>query len=181
MAKFIEKLEEQYKSRSNMESDIKGHLPRLFTEVNKRENPVVLELGVRTGNSTSAFLYGVHNAEGELWSVDIADARVPPEWGRSKRWTFLKGDSVSETILSKIPSEFDVVFIDTSHTFEQTTKELNIYVPKVKEGGVVLMHDILWESVKKPAMTYCNEHGLKLEIQPGYHGLGIINIEERVQ
>ena len=113
-------------------SDIVDHLPRLREEA-CRPNVVVIELGVRGGNSTAAFLDAAELYEGHVWSVDIADCP-----GEHERWTFIQGDDMD--VVDQLP-ECDVLFIDTSHHYEHTLEELKAYVPKVRDGGVVLLHD----------------------------------------
>ncbi len=115
-------------------SDIVDHLPRLREEA-CRENVVVIELGVRGGNSTAAFLDAAELYEGHVWSVDI-----DPCPGEHDRWTFLHGDDMNPDIIDQLP-DCDVLFIDTSHHYEHTLAELKAYVPKVRDGGVVLLHD----------------------------------------
>jgi cephalosporin hydroxylase len=123
----------EYNRRLATWSDIVDHLPRLFEEA-CRPNVVVIELGVRGGNSTSAFMAAAELHDGHVWSVDIDDC--PGPWG--ERWTFIKGDDMD--VVDQLP-ECDVLFIDTSHHYSHTLAELKAYVPKVKDGGVVLLHD----------------------------------------
>lgn len=37
--------------------------------------------------------------------------------------------------------QFDLVYIDTDHTYEATIEELRAYAPKMREGGVIAGHD----------------------------------------
>lgn len=36
---------------------------------------------------------------------------------------------------------FDWIYIDTDHSYETTRDELNLYAPKLKEGGIIAGHD----------------------------------------
>ncbi len=50
--------------------------------------------------------------------------------------------SKSEDCLDKIPEkEFDFVFLDSDHTFDVVTKELKLFWPRLKTGGVIGGHD----------------------------------------
>jgi cephalosporin hydroxylase len=64
---------------------------------------------------------------------------VPPAWFEAPFWTYRRADDLR--IVDELPDDVDIVFIDTLHTYDQTMSELIAYVPKVKPGGVVLLHD----------------------------------------
>jgi hypothetical protein len=77
------------------------------------------------------------------------------------------------------------LFIDTSHTVEQTLGELRTYVPRIRPGGVALFHDTEWREpsemldepggwVKEALDIYCAEAGLEWENRSGSYGMGII-------
>jgi predicted O-methyltransferase YrrM len=172
----------EYERRCVEPSDIFAHLPRLYTEAS-RPGVKVIELGVRSGNSTAAFLLAAEEQEGHVWSVDLDPPHV--RWTGHPRWSFLHGDDL--WLASQLPDEVDVVFIDTSHLYEQTQAELEIYVPKVKPGGVVLLHDTELEQpesapqfprfpVRVAVDEFCGENGLSCEFVPGCNGLGVIRI-----
>lgn len=120
-------------------SDMRGHLPTLAECVVKTRARVVVELGVRTGISTVAFLSALEQTEGRLWSCDIRPPDVPSEVSRAPHWTFCLGDDVD--MAGAAPRPVDILFIDTSHTYEHTLAELRAYVPLVRPGGLVLAHD----------------------------------------
>jgi predicted O-methyltransferase YrrM len=138
------RMELEYRYRAKEPSDISAHLATLYEIVTRYDKPRVIELGVRFGNSTSALLAGVEKTGGHLWSVDIEPPRVPFWWLDSGLWTLTVGDDRDPAIIEVLP-ECDVLFIDTSHTFDHTLEELTAYVPKVKPGGVVLLHDTEYE------------------------------------
>lgn len=174
-----------YVDRCQRDSDIRDHMPRLHREAS-RGDATIIELGVRTGNSTAAFLAAVEEHGGSVWSVDIDYPRVP--WTAHPQWLFILGDDL--LVVDDLPAEADVVFIDTSHHYSQTLAELAAYVPKVKPGGVVLLHDTeLADPVGAPAgdprfpvrvavEQYCEAHGLTPQFVSGCNGLGVIRIPE---
>jgi predicted O-methyltransferase YrrM len=41
----------------------------------------------------------------------------------------------------------DFLFIDTSHTYEQTTLEIQRWFPLVRKGGQIAMHDTAQEDI----------------------------------
>lgn len=172
----------EYARRAHTYSDISLHLPFLYSQALGRRPATVIELGVRTGNSTSAFLA----AGADLWSVDIRPPVVPAAWHDLAAWHFLMADDCDGTARGWLPAVADIVFIDTEHTYDQAMRELEIYVPRVRPGGAVLMHDTQFADgadLGEPAgpvacaiRDYCGAHGLSWENRPGSYGLGVIAV-----
>ena len=48
----------------------------------------------------------------------------------------------SENASKLIQSDIDFVFIDGSHTFESTRNDFACWSPKIREGGILAIHDI---------------------------------------
>lgn len=150
--------------------------------------PRVIELGVRSGNSTSAILAALEDVGGHLWSCDINAPDVPEVWHDSPLWTFLLGDDLDMQL--KMPDPCDVLFIDTSHTYHQTLAELRAYVPKLRSGGLALFHDTQWlyPNISLPAPggpvtealdVFCAETGAEWKNRDsleGYYGLGVMHV-----
>lgn len=174
---------DEYQMRCWMPSDITQHLPQLHAEAS-RGDCVVVELGVRSGNSTAAFLAAVEQHGGHVYSVDLG--RPPVPWHGHEQWTFILSDDLAAA--DQLPA-CDVLFIDTSHHYGHTLTELEVYVPKVRPGGVVLLHDTELERpdaappadppfpVRVAVDEYCNAHGLTPEYIEGCYGLGVIRLE----
>jgi predicted O-methyltransferase YrrM len=143
----------------------------------------VIELGVRGGCSTVAWLYALER-RGHLWSVDLN----PPtrDLGHHEHWTFLGGDDCSPVVYHALPMMADVVFIDTSHAYEHTLQELELYVPRVRSGGRVLLHDTEVEMpdgtsgptfpVVRAVEEYCSTHRLAWTNNPACNGLADIRV-----
>jgi cephalosporin hydroxylase len=175
----------EYLHRLGLWSDIRAEMPLLYEAAACYPQVKVLELGVRTGNSTVAFLAAAEEAGGHVWSVDLDPPHAPHDtWTGSGRWTFLQGDDLKITLPEEapgVPLRPDILFIDTAHTYEHTLAELRRYVPVVAEGGVVLMHDTLltWAEreyqVARALDTFCAETGREWkEISVPPYGLGQI-------
>lgn len=180
----------EYAARLRTWSDIQDHMVRLHHEVIMNLYTVAIELGVRKGNSTSALLSAMVATDGVLWSCDIDPPDVPEDWLTNPSWRFRRGDSVSPETLAWMPKSANLVFIDTSHTYDQTLAELRAYVPRVSGGGVVLCHDTQWlpPAISTPhpdgpvtdaLSDFCRETGLKWtnrHSKPGFYGLGEIRV-----
>jgi cephalosporin hydroxylase len=167
-------------------SDIVGHLPYLYERGSKA--PTIIELGVRSGESTCAFLAAAATFGGHVWSVDVRTPDVPEWWLADPCWTFIHGSDLEVDFL--LPETCDLLFIDTSHQYRHTFNELLIYGPKVVDGGVILLHDTDLEvapgsvadedrefPVRRAVRDWCSEQGFAPQFLPGWHGLGVIEVD----
>jgi cephalosporin hydroxylase len=182
----------EFQQRQSRWSDIQDHLPTLYETVLRYPSARVLELGTRDGVSTAAFLAAAEQVDGHVWSVDIVPPGVPPWWAETGRWMLTVGDDVDPAVAAAQPAEVDVLFIDTSHTFDQTVAELRLYVPRVVAGGTVLLHDTELDGpdrgyilpggtdvpfpVARALDAFCAESGLAWTNRSGCYGLGRIDI-----
>lgn len=117
-------------------SDINEHLRYLHDLCIELEATTVVELGVRTGVSTAAFLAAMETTGGVVWSADINQPRVNPEIADHPLWEFCWGDDLE--LVDDAP-DADVLFVDTSHAYAHTLLELDAYAPKARR--VILLHD----------------------------------------
>ena len=176
------------------------HIPFAHFAVECLNPSIIVELGVHNGSSYTAFCeavkalklstkcYGVDTWEGEehagFYTNEIYDelkahhSKDFPSISTLLRCTF-------DEALTKIQdNSIDLLHIDGLHTYEAVKHDFDSWLPKVKEGGVVLFHDTqekqrdfgvwkLWEELKKrnPDYTFIEmEHS---------HGLGIIIKSEK--
>lgn len=149
--------------------DIVEHLPFLTKVCLDLEAKTILELGVRDGNSTRAFLDAAKILNAKVISVDIEDCSKLFNDGN---WEFYQMNDL-DYVLSE---EIDVLFIDTSHTFGQTLAELEKFAPMVKNYGVIILHDTVscpdvYAAVKLFLM--CHDEYV-LEHRINCNGLGIL-------
>jgi predicted O-methyltransferase YrrM len=171
-------LEEEYHGRLDAWSDVQYCMPRMLAAGARYPQVRVLELGVRSGNSTSAFLLAAERRGGHVWSVDTMMPEVPEHWAGSGLWTFICGDDLAVVLPE---GGFDVVFIDTSHSYAHTLAELRRFVPLVNAGGTVLLHDTLLEHVDGEQVPFpvahalgefCRETGREWHEHGGQYGFG---------
>src|SRR4051812_39979038 len=123
-------------------SDIWLHLPRMVELVEALNAQHVIELGTRGGVSTIAWLHALEQTGGRLTSVDIDP--TPCTLGDYSHWGVIVDDDCDPAVTSRLDPA-DIVFIDTSHLYEPTVRELNIYRWLVKPGGVIVCHDTMLE------------------------------------
>lgn len=178
----------EYQARAAQFHDITEQMPLLYNAACLQDARVI-ELGVRTGNSTAAFLAAAAAWDGEVWSVDVAEPQVPESWRSLACWHLLVADDRTKEAISFCPDDADVLFIDTSHSYEHTLAELRLYVPKVRPGGTVLLHDtktegtrfypLGWPGVSRALNDWSAETGVSWRHVPGgpdSPGLGIIEV-----
>lgn len=152
----------------------------------------ILEIGTRYGASTSAFLLGVQQRGGHVYSLDIADcSHLFPG---HPQWTFIRGNSHSVQAFGANGSPpspiFDIILIDGDHTREGFRDDLTRYWPFLKPGGLMLCHDIAPETwmtreehpesdypschLREELAAFCAAHGLTHEELPGRFGMGVV-------
>jgi len=168
------------------------HIPFAHFAVECLKPSVIVELGVHNGSSYSAFCeavkalklstkcYGVDTWEGEehagFYTNEIYDelkahhSKDFPSISTLLRCTF-------DEALTKIQdNSIDLLHIDGLHTYEAVKHDFDSWLPKVKEGGVVLFHDTqekqrdfgvwkLWAEVSEKYPSYEFKH---------CHGLGVL-------
>ena len=160
----------RYANGNGLWSDIQAHLPRLRHYAHGQ----VLGIGVRAGISTAALLVGVAERQGHVWSVDLTDCGALYD---DPRWTFIQGHSVHDAhqIVERLPPALDVLFLDSDHTFETTSYELQLYAPLVKRhGGVILLHDsdLQGSGVRQALDQFAKEISKPVLYHSGSFGLG---------
>lgn len=181
----VSDLAAKYEKVRNTPSDIFEHLPVFVDMVKKADAKTVIELGTRTGVSTIAWLYALEQTGGHLWSVDI-DSKPPI--GDYPHWTFIQGDDESDEVVSQLPPKCDILFLDTSHHYEHTLRELRLYRSQVKPGGLIVCHDTELPipegapptdpvyPVKRAIERFTAETGFRWFNLPNCWGLGIIEV-----
>lgn len=125
-----------YTALCQQHGDINEHLEYMHDLCVFLDAKVVVELGVRSGVSTVAFLAAMEQTGGTVWSCDINPARVCDAIADHPQWDFKWGDDI---VLAADAPQCDVLFIDTSHHYEHTKAELAAYAPKVRH--LILLHD----------------------------------------
>lgn len=123
----------EYETAKLRPSDINENLHILYDLAKQCET--VVEMGVRTGVSTRAFL----NTNVQLTSYDIVlNRQVQDLFNRAKAL----GKSVKyieADVLKIVVDETDLLFIDTLHTYDQLKQELRLHGNKAKK--FIAFHD----------------------------------------
>ncbi len=148
------------RSHAHRYVDMEPHVDTLLRLASKA--PVIVELGVRGGVSTWAFLDGMPE-DGRLVSVDIDPTvpdQVPSRVSGDPRWALIIGDDRIDTYQRQLP-EADLVFIDTSHEYHHTAAEL-LLAQRLKADHIVL-HDWCLTDVQDAVLGFV--HRTRYEIE----------------
>lgn len=166
---------------ARMGTDIHEHLPTLYVLVTGLKAKTVIELGVNLGESTVALLEAVHATDGVLISVDIQELpNVRPmltSYGLISRWQFHKSDDITFGLAWPKDKKADLIFVDTSHQYQQTKREIEIYEPILRSGGIMVFHDTMSypDGVHKPIKEFLAGHpSYKFDNYQNCHGLGVM-------
>lgn len=142
------------RERSKVRNDINDHLETLFHDAVAAKPRSIVELGVRTGESTyvleraAKFLGNI-----PLISIDIDDCSKVSQY---KNWHFIQSDDI--VLAGKfqawcrergLPDTIDFLFIDTSHIYEHTVQELKHWLPFTSENARVSFHDTNQQRIYK--------------------------------
>jgi len=74
------------------------------------------------------------------------------------RSTIIRKESVNA--VNEIDEQIDFVFIDANHTYEAVWQDLEVWIPKIKTGGLVMGHD-WWKKfpgVIQAVTEFCQNH-----------------------
>jgi len=125
-------------------SYVDGFYEENFSKLRDKKITLV-EIGVRSGASlclwknyfNNAKIYGLDNLH------DKNDHNVPvdEEWVSGDNVEYIVGDAYTSEISEKLP-KIDVLIDDGPHTFESHVKLLEIYVPKMKKNGIIVIEDV---------------------------------------
>jgi len=102
---------------------------------------LIVELGVRKGQSTFVFERVARLFDAALVSVDIEDCMQASSY---PHWHFVQSDDVAFArrfpawcAEHDLPAQIDVLFIDTSHVYEHTVQEIDAWFPLLAKHALV--------------------------------------------
>lgn len=131
--------------RSLNRTDISDHLITLYCESLMVRPRLIVELGVRGGESTFVFERIARICHSSLISVDIDECS---NVCNLNDWSFVRKDDIEFagefrdwSINKGICPQIDILFIDTSHLYEHTLQEIKLYFPFLSPKGKVFFHD----------------------------------------
>jgi predicted O-methyltransferase YrrM len=134
--------------KAGRRSHISDHLTSIFFFALDAKARLMVELGTGAGESTRVLLAAASITGSTLLSIDVKDCRqlaLP----HKERWHFVQSDDVEFGDArftewcqrNSIEPKIDLLFIDTSHWYEHTKKELQVWCPYLSENAVMILHD----------------------------------------
>ncbi|MEW6386417.1 MAG: class I SAM-dependent methyltransferase [Thermodesulfobacteriota bacterium] len=135
----------EIKARSRKRTSINEHLETLFLESLSLKPKLIVELGVGGGESTFVLARVARLCGSLLVSLDINDRSHVSDY---PDWVFIQQDDVAFARefagwcqKQGVEPRIDVLFIDTSHYFDHTLKEIEAYFPFLADHAKVFFHD----------------------------------------
>lgn len=133
--KFMNVIQERMK----IDTDISSHLDTLYLKTLEMKPKRIVELGVRGGESSRVFSYVAQETNCEVIGVDI-DAC---DYSFVHNGCFFQGDDCLFANLYGMSNtkNIDVLFIDTSHYYDHTVREIAGWFPHLSDRALVIFHD----------------------------------------
>ena len=156
--KTLNKINTQYKSElfnlDKISSNWKGFSTFALWLCDYISPKVVVDLGVGEGYSTSCFatsqntdrVYGIDNFEGDslsgFFTRDESYEKVSQTLQRLELHNamILRGDF--KKVYKRFNESIDILHIDGVHLYKDVKNDYKLWVNKLREGGVVLLHGI---------------------------------------
>ena len=141
----------------------------------------VLEIGLDVGISARCFLEFPNI---KLTSIDSGDIDIgirEIEAMNTKRWTF--HHMTSDKYFAECKIEFDIIYVDGLHTYEQVKKDADNAWKFLKPDGIIIGHDIIHKGnfindsdcgVAQAFAEFMNEKNVTGIIYPPHPGLIVI-------
>ena len=105
----------------------------------------ILELGVRTGNTTFPFLLAAKEFGGTVHSVDLAATTFTCPVELQPFWTFFQSDAIGWLEeQASTGKKYDLIYIDDWHSYPHVKRELEIIENMITPSSVILLHDLMY-------------------------------------
>jgi len=120
-------------------SDLGNNSLIFYDKIKKYHNTIMVDLGVRSGCSSSIMLEDAEMNQNKVIGVDVENV-VDSSVLNHPLYRFIQSDSCKAS-LNLNNTNISVLFVDTLHIKEQVLKELYHWMPLVADGGLVVFHD----------------------------------------
>ena len=134
---IIEKNIDSHTDKNCMHDYINGFYENEFSKYQDKEISL-LEIGVQRG--ASLLLWKEYFSKGSITGIDIEDQRLD-QYKNIERVNYINGDAYTEEIASKV-GMLDIIIDDGAHFLQNNILYVNLYLPKLKPNGVLIIEDI---------------------------------------
>lgn len=137
--------------KGNPKSYVDEFYDKTFKKYLKNDITLV-EIGVRSGASLKLWkeyftkkskIYGLDN----LYDKDNFSVPINSEWVEGENVEYIIGDAYTKDIADKFEN-IDILIDDGPHTFDSHVLLLDLYIPKIKKGGIIVIEDISYDPNK---------------------------------
>lgn len=139
------------------------------------------EFGI--GMSTRVLLFALEATGGMLTSCAV---HTPEESGIAKqdvlawegRWRFIRGRSEKVLTNHNMPMGLDFVLHDGSHDFAVLKGDLKMIQPRMKQNGLILIHDVCheYENMLTIVRQFVKRYSYELCVLPYGYGLAVVRV-----
>lgn len=129
--------------------DTDRHLLTLFSLVVGTGAKRIMELGVRTGNTTLPFICAAMQTGGMVESIDCDPTDFVCPNDAKMYWKFYQRDAL-EWLESKVQEKqrYDIIYVDDWHAYDHVKKELELIDKLVDSNSIVLLHDLMYSNAQ---------------------------------
>lgn len=139
----------------------------------------IVGVGVFRGYTSQFLAAAIEPFDGTLHLVDANGEALTEAGGRTARYSGCRverhcGRSTDAAVLNAVPGGCDLAFLDADHSERGATEELAVWLPKVRPGGVLAIHDSIGIrgvcravnrfAATRPALTVATSRGSGLTL-----------------
>ena len=129
--------------------DSDRHVLTCFSMAMQIHAKKILELGVRTGNTTLPFLCAAKELGGMVHSVDLDATTFQCPDDLRVYWKFFQSDAISWLEHQRNQgARDDLIYIDDWHAYDHVRRELEIIDSMITPSSVILLHDLMYSNAQ---------------------------------
>ena len=129
--------------------DSDRHVLTCFSMAMQIHAKKILELGVRTGNTTLPFLCAAKELGGMVHSVDLDATTFQCPDDLRVYWKFFQSDAISWLEQQRNQgARYDLIYIDDWHAYDHVRRELEIIDSMITPSSVILLHDLMYSNAQ---------------------------------
>jgi predicted O-methyltransferase YrrM len=145
------------------EPEVARFLGRLAFQI---EAVRIVEIGCFVGMTTAHLAKALSclGGKGTVYGIDVSERFLNATrknlqaLGLSNLFQPIHGTSLDSSVFKSIPSDLDLVFIDSYHNYLNTLQEIEVYAQKLSPKGSIVLHDsIKWPGVRKAVGVFAEK------------------------